>query len=58
MSVVCVCCTHTNLCTFDSQVRGAHFLMADAEYEQALRYLVFMPHPEDDQVRPWHIFTL
>ena len=30
-------------------VGGAHFLMADAEYEQALRYLIFMPHPEPEQ---------
>ena len=27
-------------------IGGGHILMADAEYEQALRYLVFMPHPE------------
>ena len=26
-----------------------HYLMADAEYEQAQRYLVFMPHPEEEQ---------
>lgn len=31
-------------------VAGGHLLMADAEYEQALRYLVFMPHPEEGQV--------
>ena len=30
-------------------VGGGHFLMADAEYEQALRYLIFMPHPEPEQ---------
>ena len=36
------------------QLRGLsasiNLLMADAEYEQALRYLVFMPHPEEGQV--------
>ena len=31
-------------------VGGGHFLMADAEYEQALRYLVFMPHPEPQEI--------
>ena len=31
-------------------VGGGHLLMADAEYEQALRYLVFMPHPEPPEV--------
>jgi hypothetical protein len=28
-------------------VGGGHLLMASEEYEQALRYLVFMPHPEE-----------
>ena len=31
-------------------VSGGHLLIADAEYEQAMRYLVFMPHPEPSQV--------
>ena len=30
-------------------VAGGHVLMADAEYEQALRYLVFMPHAEEHE---------
>ena len=33
-------------------VGGGHYLMADAEYEQALRYLIFMPHPEPHQLPP------
>jgi tetratricopeptide (TPR) repeat protein len=31
-------------------VGGGHILMADAEYEQAMRYLIFMPHPELHEV--------
>jgi len=29
---------------------GKHYLMAAEEYEQGLRYLIFMPHPEPQQV--------
>ena len=28
---------------------GKHFLYADSEYEQAMRYLVFMPHPSEEE---------
>lgn len=33
-------------------VHAKHPLMADAEYEQALRYLIFNPHPEPEQLLP------
>ena len=33
-------------------VGGKHYLMAEEEYGAALRYLVFMPHPEPHHVAP------